>query len=613
MNKKSFLSSLIVLIVLLAGYELYTGYKGRQLLTAAHFVQGLSLATPIKMQVVEYYMTQGEFPDSNAELGLPSSQYIRSRSVKNIEVSTGGKITIAYNSVLKDGSSIVLTPTIPLGPSAQSIEWVCMTETIKQAVLDNISIPCFYSPPGMMNDLMDSIVVSSEAQARAAITAGVDVNGSLHGDTPLLAAIARDRYAIMQQLIKAGANVNHKSVLYKGLTPLIHASRLGREKMSNLLLDNGANIDEVDNNGKSALMHAAKIGRKNIIKFLLSRGANPTLLDKRGRDAVYYARKHGRRTGNGKLIEAAALRYSAILEQSGYASKVSDLMRAAAEDDLEKVKQLIYAKVSVNEVDGQNATALHYSVRSRNVLVARELIDAGIDVNGVDRDENTPLLLAVKNRANKIVGLLLKHGAMVNVRNRYHNSPLILAVRYGHKDIVGLLLNAGAKESANVVLYESFVSPASKESRLAIQQLIIDSKLNVNDDGKSLVDLLVRAIKVNRITIVRFLLDRGVKLDLDLDGKSLPLHVAAQLGAYEVAEMLVGHGANINTVNKQGKTALMFAVESRQIRLITYLLKSGANVNVIDANGLTALRIAKANYSEDVVKLLRRYNKKQAR
>jgi ankyrin repeat protein len=75
-------------------------------------------------------------------------------------------------------------------------------------------------------------------------------------------------------------------------------------------------------------------------------------------------------------------------------------------------------------------------------------------------------------------------------------------------------------------------------------------------------------------------------------------------------KLLVEHGVDINAVNKKGKTALMFAVESRQIRLINYLLEAGADINVADANGLTALRMAKENYSEDIVTLLRQYNKK---
>lgn len=610
MKKRFLLSPFIVFLFFFIGYEIYVSNKGNEFLTAAHLMEGLSLATPVKMQVVEYYNTQGDFPGSNAELGLPSPASLYGRSVKSIEVSMGGKITVTYKNAVKKDSSIILTPTIPGGYSLRSVEWTCTTETIEQSVFESISVPCFYSPPGPLNKLMDSILAADTEKARAVLESGIDVDGVLHGETPLLAAIARDRHAIMQQLLEAGANVNNKSLLHKGLTPLMHAARLGREKASILLLDHGANIDAVDNGGKTALMHAAEVGRKNIIELLLSRGADPSLIDRRGRDAVRYAKKYGRRTGNDKLIESARVQYSATAVQHGQASSISDLMRAAGKGDVVKVRQLIDAKVSIGEVDSRNATALHYSLESLQNTVAKELIEAGINVNVADRDGNTPLLLAVKNGNDEVVNVLLESGARVDVEDRYLNSPLLLAIRYGHKEIVALLLKKGVKEFANIALYESFVSPAPRKSIIAIQKLILDSNLAVNSDIESLVVLLVKAIKVGRISIVRFLLSHGVRLDLDLDGNGFPLHIAAQHGAHDIVRLLIEHGAKINVVNKQNKTALMFAVESRQIRLVKYLLESGADTKVADVNGLTALRMAKANFSEDIVNLLRRYNKK---
>ena len=156
MNRQVLFSPILILILLLAGYEFYTSLKGRELLTAAHLVEGLSSATPIKIKVAEFYYSRGEFPSSNAELGLPSPAAMYGRSVKSIEVSMGGKITVAYKNAFKKDSSIILTPTIPSGYSANSIEWVCTTESIEQSLFDNISAPCFYAPPDALNKLMDS-------------------------------------------------------------------------------------------------------------------------------------------------------------------------------------------------------------------------------------------------------------------------------------------------------------------------------------------------------------------------------------------------------------------------------------------------------------------------
>jgi ankyrin repeat protein len=98
-----------------------------------------------------------------------------------------------------------------------------------------------------------------------------------------------------------------------------------------------------------------------------------------------------------------------------------------------------------------------------------------------------------------------------------------------------------------------------------------------------------------------------VNVEANVEG--LPLHIAAQNGAYSMVKLLVENGANIDALNTEGKTALMFAVQSGNIRLVKYLLDAGAKIDITDTDGLTALRMAKANFAEDIADLLRQYKK----
>lgn len=607
MKKWSVLFPLVGFLVLFSGYEIYTSYKGHDLLVTAHVVEGLGLAAPIKVEVVEYYNMRGEFPASNAELGLPSPRSLYGQSVKSVEVSVGGKITVTYKDFLSNGASITLTPFIPSGYSLQSIEWACTTETIGQSLFDNMPFPCFYSPPGPLNTLMDAISAGDETQVHATVRDGVEINGILRGDTPLLTAIGHGGYAIIQQLIAAGADVNLGAQVHQGLTPLMYAAVLGRDRLCTLLLDHGADVDAVDNGGKTALMHAVIKGQKSTVGLLLSREARLSQVDKRGRDVAYYAQRHGRRTGIDNLIESARQRSPATIVRNGGAAGASDLMRAAGRGDVDRVLQLVGEGASIDATDSHNATALHYALRSRKNLLADVLIEAGIGVNIADRDGNTPLLLAVKNGVPGVVDTLLKSDAEVNVKNRYFNSPLLLSIRHGYKDVAELLLSAGAHESAVKALQVSFLSSAPVESIVNIQRLIVDSKLAINHDTEGLAALLITAIKARRIFVIRFLLEHGAGLDLDVNG--LPLHVAVQGGDYELVRLLLEKGANIEIVDKDGRTALMFAVKSGQSQVVKLLLDAGANIDTTDVNGLSALRMAKANYSEDIVELLRRYKR----
>jgi ankyrin repeat protein len=62
--------------------------------------------------------------------------------------------------------------------------------------------------------------------------------------------------------------------------------------------------------------------------------------------------------------------------------------------------------------------------------------------------------------------------------------------------------------------------------------------------------------------------------------------VASQGGYTDIVKKLVETGANVNYVNKNGKTALMSTVN---INIVKYLIASGADIDATDIFGDTAL------------------------
>ncbi len=87
-----------------------------------------------------------------------------------------------------------------------------------------------------------------------------------------------------------------------------------------------------------------------------------------------------------------------------------------------------------------------------------------------------------------------------------------------------------------------------------------------------------------------FLLRHGAKPDtlLSAAGRTA-LHVAA---AYYACEKLCGAlldaGANINARTKDNVTPLMLAANSAKLRLVKFLIEKGADIHSVDNNGKTA-------------------------
>jgi ankyrin repeat protein len=89
----------------------------------------------------------------------------------------------------------------------------------------------------------------------------------------------------------------------------------------------------------------------------------------------------------------------------------------------------------------------------------------------------------------------------------------------------------------------------------------------------------------------------------DSSGRSA-LHIAVIAGHPVVVELLLGHGAEVNALDKADNTALHIAVIAEYPMVVELLLSHGANVNALDKSGNSALHYAFRKDHDDIVKLL---------
>lgn len=108
-------------------------------LKAAYLAQGLQTATVLKMHVAEYYMSEGQFPKNNEQLGLPRAKSYATDVIRSIWVS-GGKITVVYKQVTdQDKGAISLIPKF----KNNQIHWQCVTRDFKN--IQQFMPQCKYS------------------------------------------------------------------------------------------------------------------------------------------------------------------------------------------------------------------------------------------------------------------------------------------------------------------------------------------------------------------------------------------------------------------------------------------------------------------------------------
>lgn len=103
---------------------------------------------------------------------------------------------------------------------------------------------------------------------------------------------------------------------------------------------------------------------------------------------------------------------------------------------------------------------------------------------------------------------------------------------------------------------------------------------------------------------------KKVKLDLEIhdEAKQTPLIIACRNDKFDLAEILVKHGAKVNAKDADSWTPLLNAAKNGNSRIVCLLLENKALVDDRDCGGFTALMWACYKNYLDVVKVLLKYD-----
>jgi ankyrin repeat protein len=104
-----------------------------------------------------------------------------------------------------------------------------------------------------------------------------------------------------------------------------------------------------------------------------------------------------------------------------------------------------------------------------------------------------------------------------------------------------------------------------------------------------------------------YLLNKGADPDLVGDkAGDTPLIIASRIGFEQAVQWLLGMGAKVNAANRMGETALIAAVQQRQVPIVRMLLNAGADPDKTDtAQGYSAREYAERDTrSREILQLI---------
>jgi uncharacterized protein len=288
------------------------------------------------------------------------------------------------------------------------------------------------------------------------------------------------------------------------------------------------------------------------------------------------------------MIRTASLCLGLILVTTAPAgAATSEVADAASRGDREAVRAALARKADVNlpQVDG--TTALHWAVERDDLDLADLLLRAGARVVARTREGATPLQLAAINGSARMIDRLVKSGADPKAPlTPSRDTALMMAARTGKTDALRVLLEAGAEVNAT----ESWGGTtalmwAVAEGHVEAARTLIAAGADVNARSSYVAAANGRGFEGRTPTANR----SESKAEEFASGWLTPLMLAARDGNVEVARVLVGAGANVNTVAGDGKTALALAIFNGNYEVASFLVDQKADVNAPDAQRFTPL------------------------
>ncbi|KAJ5586737.1 uncharacterized protein N7459_002502 [Penicillium hispanicum] len=438
----------------------------------------------------------------------------------------------------------------------------------------------------------DKLTIPSEP-----VRSELDSDGANSKLTPLYIAAMRRHMAVVKLLLEEGAQVDSKSHVPRLRvprprvwehicdTPLASATRCGYLDVMQILLEHGANPNQMDRHEVTPFTLAMREGSPESIRLLLSHGADFGNTLCLGRAPITWA-SYGRLE-----IFKLLLEHGADVGQGNelYRNPLSEAVRSGHRE----IVDIILERVNINHQGGSHVatgrTALGVAISQRRMELTYLLLEKGADPNHVGPASDpascakmeTPLWLAARRQSKDLVLALLAKGADPNIAVE-GKTPLFMTVQYRNEALAVALLEYGADPNTpslpagQTCLWVPLtpLARAMRDANYSMAKLLLNHGADPNVTGWKGQTMLIRAIPKMGYEYIERMLVKGANPNAAAPHERTPLFLAIMRGDQSLAGLLLRYGAD-PTLKRQSMTLLDWALRKSQAGMGAILREHG--------------------------------------
>ena len=462
------------------------------------------------------------------------------------------------------------------------------------------------------------------------------IKNKIKGSTPIhyisYALTEKDFEKLFNMFIKSGANINTKDT--RGLTILFWIIEQGKVEYLNILQKQfGSLIDfNIKDNSNRSIISFAKEQKNDIVRNINAPQLPQlsAIINVNGYNARYSLNE------NFTLTMAASARGTKqylldVLQRGGNPNLQDRLIGNTSvswsiiNNKPENALILLRKNADPTIKNNNGQTPMHFVMniedKSKRTKIIEALVKNGDNINTQDNNGNALLHTCILKKYDKITEHLLKDRNIYplinfNLKNKEGRTPIDIAKNKRDKKLIMLLRPHYKPEKMNRIGssgYTPLQLAVMRGNNKSVRKQLRNKNINVDIQGKDSNTALHLALKYNNLEAFPLLLQskfkdkKKVKVDIqNKDGNTLVhelINIRDSKKQISFAKMLIEKGYRIIVSNKKGNTIIHLAAEKQNTDLISWLRKNWIKT-IKNKEGKTPIDIAKNIGNQDLVNTL---------